>query len=139
MLNKRFLAPLVLLALLPLQAFADSSELKIEQSAQQLCERVKYCALENVSINQMDDTSRLMLNTFLDGLCKERATPILSSLKSSKHAEGAQECVEDVLELECSELLNEQAKNIESCESVKKWAEENENVSIELFDDESAE
>ena len=100
-------------------AYAD-----LQGSALELCDRVKVCANDNLNIETSDTNNQAVLEILIDGLCAQIATPLVASVMESEHEEAAQVCMEDVLDLNCSALMAGDAKELESCKTLKELAEE---------------
>lgn len=100
-------------------AYAD-----LHESTLELCERVKVCAYENLNIDVAGNNNQAVLEVLIDGLCTQIATPLVESVVESEHQDVAQTCLDDVLALNCSALMAGDAKELESCKSLKQLAEE---------------
>ncbi len=125
MTNRPIFKPLVRLigALSLLSLISTATQADLQTPTMQLCERVKSCAYETLSVQTSDASNQAMLDMLIDGICAQIAAPIAVSLEGGEHEADAQTCLTDALKLDCAALMAGQAQTTQACQRIKSVAE----------------
>lgn len=113
------LITMALLAVAVLPARADN----LEQASQELCEKVKACALAQMSEEDLTPETRQMMQPMLDNLCANIRDQISQVPAGHPHYAPALACMRSMEALSCDDMANSGRLHTPECEQYRQLAQ----------------
>lgn len=94
------------------------------KASQDLCEKVKACAMSQMAEEELTPEVREMMQPMLDNMCVNMQDKVSEVPAGHPMYAPATKCMSSMATLSCEEMMNSGEANTPECEAYRKLAEE---------------